>query len=167
MFQDPADKMVAELGTAQPATVGLVVKQALSTLGIGQVEVDMQPAAGTVIKWLGHVGGDGTVLFCHLGGCHFEESDPVGRGESILVVKVDLVLAIPILVVRLVNAPAELVERGHQFLKVTHYRCHGAEVIAWFCQVIDLVRIPGGNRTILVTGYQEVFRFHADVEDVA
>ena len=41
VFQDPTDKMVTKLGTAQTAAVRLVIKQALSTLGIGQVEVDM------------------------------------------------------------------------------------------------------------------------------
>ncbi len=109
VMEDAADKMITELRTTQPSRVREILEQTLAALGVREVKVNVQSAAGAVPERLGHVRGDGSVLLGDLGRRHLEEDRPVGGGESVLVVEIDLELAVGVFVIGLIDAPSEFV----------------------------------------------------------
>lgn len=82
----------------------------LARLGIGQMKMDVQAAAGAVGERFRHVRDDGSVLLGDLGAQHAEEGDSVGGDERVGVIEIDFVLPVRVLVIDLVRAPAELIE---------------------------------------------------------
>ena len=124
MTEHPAEEVVRQLRAAQAAPVGRVLEQRLARLGVGEVVVDVQAAAGAVAERLGHVRRDRPVLLGELRRRHLEEGDAVGGGQGVGVLKVDLELGVGVLVVGLVDAPAELVQDRRHLLQVRHCRGH-------------------------------------------
>src|SRR5262245_42551346 len=80
MAEDTAEEVVRQLRAAQSAAVGSVLEQRLARLGVGEMVVDVEPAAGAIAERLGHVRGDRPVLLRQLRRRHLEEGDAVGRG---------------------------------------------------------------------------------------
>ena len=137
----------------------------LARLGIGQMKMDVQAAAGAVGERLGHVRDDRSVLLGDLGAQHAEEGDSVGGDERVGVIEIDFVLPVRVLVIDLVRAPAELIERRRHVLQIAHRGGHRAIVVARLRERIDSRRIPRADRTVAVARHEKVLRFHADVEN--
>ena len=168
VVQHAADEMIAGFGTTQAARDPRHRANNPSPVSaVGQVKVDVQPAAGAVAERLGHVRGDRAVFFGDLRRRHFEERDAVGGRQRVVIGEVHLVLAVGVLVVGLIDAPAKLFSALVNSCRYCHRRGHRAKVVAGLGQRIDLVGVPGDDRPVVVAGDEKMLRLHADVEDVA
>ena len=111
--------------------------------------------------------GNRTVFFGDLGSRHLEEDDAVRSRQRVGVGEVDLKLTVAVLVVALIDPPAEIVERRSQLLQVRHGRRHGAEVVAGLGQRVHAVWVPRPDRAAASPHHEKVLWLHAYVEDVA
>ena len=113
MGEDTADEVVGRFRQAKPPRVLLIQEQVVIRGRVGQVVVDVPTAAGPVGKWLGHVGGDSAIVLSVLAAHHLKKGVAVGGCEGIGIDKVDFVLPVCILMVRLVGIPADLAHGLH------------------------------------------------------
>ena len=130
VVHDAADEMVGQFRAAQPALIFIVDEEIFTGLDSGEMKMRMQAAASAVGKRLGHMRGDSTVFLGDLRSRHLKENDAIGGHQRIGVVEVDLVLAVAILVVALVDPVVKRVERQGQILQIGHGRRHRAVVVA-------------------------------------
>jgi hypothetical protein len=114
--QQSSEELVTHGRKPKPALVVVVVEQVLATL-IAHRDVEVRARARAVRERLGHEARDGTVLARDLRGGHLEQHEVVGRLQRVGVGEVDLELAVPVLVIDLVDVDADGSQRFGQFLE--------------------------------------------------
>ena len=149
MMKDPAEEMVAETREAEAAPVSFVEEKVSARLRVGQMKMEVGPGAGSVRERFGHEGGDRTELAGHLPGHHPEEGQAIRGREGVGIAKVDLVLKIRVLVVELIDSQPSLFRPSLIALQEAERGRHALVVIARLLQVVDAVRVPSFDRTVV------------------
>ncbi len=103
----------------------------------------------------------------HFAGQHLEEDEPVGRLEGVRVMEIDLVLAVGVLMVGLVDAPVELLQGVVHLRQVAGSGGQALEVVTGLDQGIDAGRVPRRDPALRRAPDQEMFRLDTDVERIA
>ena len=160
----PPMKWYANSDRPRPCPSLLVQEQVVARVGVLYVEVDVPAAPRAVRKRLRHVRRYCAMLQGVLARHHLEERVPVGRGQCIVVNEIDLVLAVGVLVVRLVDVPAHAGHPVHQVFQVVHHVRDALEVVARLRQCVHAVGVPDVYRAVFLARHQEVLRLDADVE---
>ena len=107
MLEHAADEVIRQRREAQAPAVRLVEKQIGAGRRVGQMIVHMGTRAGAARERLGHERRDRPRPLGELAGHHPEENQAIGRRQGVGIAKVDLVLEIGVLVVGLIDTPAE------------------------------------------------------------
>ena len=107
MLEHAADEVVGELGEPEAARVGGVVEQVRLARRIPQRDVEVAAVAGQVAERLRHERGELAALLRHDVDHVAEEDRAVAGDEHVVVLEVRLELAVRVLVVVRVVAPAE------------------------------------------------------------
>ena len=118
MVDHPADEVVCQFRQSESPGVCFVEEHVFAGDRVLHVVVDVSATAGAIAEGFGHVGGDGAVLLSVLAGHHLEEGVPVGGDQGLIVDKVDFVLAVGVLVVRLVGVPTDALHAVHHVPQV-------------------------------------------------
>jgi hypothetical protein len=110
----------------------------------GEGHVVMAARAEVGRKGLWHEGRDGTDRGGHFLGHEPQEGEPVGGGEGVGVVEVELVLPVPAFLIEGKDAPAELVHVFHHGIEEVH-RAEG---------LVHVVGGTGAEVTVLGQGHE-------------
>ena len=94
-----------------------------------------------------------------------EEGEPVGHGERLGIGEIDLELAVAVLVIEGIHAPAQAIHALHQLIEPVEIVEQAAQVVAGF---IERVAAAGRHqRSIVLAPQHEEFSFDAEVEAIA
>ncbi len=114
---------------------------------------------------LGHESGNRAGPPGQLTGHHPEDDQAIGGLQRFGVLEIDLVLEVSVLVVGLIDAPAEPVEAVVERAQEPQSARDALEVVARLGQIVDGVRVPAAQGAVALLDHQEEFRLDADVED--
>ncbi len=158
MLEDASDEVIGQFREAEAACVGLVAEQVEATVRIGQMIMHVGAGAGPGRERLGHERGDRAGPLCELAGHHPEEDAAVGGREGFGIPEVHLVLVIRVLVVGLIDTPAELVEAVDERTEEPQRPGDALEVVTRLGQVVHGVRVPTAERAVALLDHQEELR---------
>ena len=126
MAQDPGDEMEGHFRKRDAEALGVGIRTGLgseeirTSLEVGERHVVMATRAEVGREGLGHEGRDRSDGLGDALGHEPQKGEPVGRGEGVGVVEIELILAVSALLIEGEKAPAELVHVLRHGLKEVH-----------------------------------------------
>ena len=165
VLEDATDEVIGQFREAQAARVGVVVKEILAAVRVGEMIMHVGPGARPRRERLGHERRDRADPLGKLAGHHPEDDAAVGRREGVGVPEIDLVLVIRVLMVGLIDTPVELIESVVERAEEPQRPGDALEVIARLGEVVHRVGIPTADRAVALLDHQEELRLDAHIED--